>query len=62
MMSGNGSMFRTPTCRKAFRDIQPESPNGEVLTHVSGTLQAREAVLDNTIPQTAAVKREDALA
>ena len=47
---------------KGFSDIQPESPNGEVLTHVSGTLQAREAVLDNTIPQTAAVKREDALA
>ena len=45
---------------EGFSDIQPESPNGDVLTHVSGTVQAREAVLDSTIPQTAAVKREDA--
>ena len=43
-----------------FRDIPEESVNGSVLAHVAGTQQAREAVLDNTIPQTAAIRRDDA--
>lgn len=42
-----------------FGDIPPESVNGAVLSQVSGTQQAREAVLDNTIPQTAAIDRQD---
>ena len=42
-----------------FGDIPPESVNGAVLSQVAGTQQARDAVLDNTIPQTAAIKRED---
>jgi len=42
-----------------FGDIPPESVNGAVLSQVSGTRQAREAVLDNTIPQTAAIDRQD---
>lgn len=45
---------------RAFAEIEPDSVNGAVLTHVSGTEQAREAVLDSIIPQTAAVKRDDA--
>jgi len=42
-----------------FSDIPPESVNGAVLSQVAGTRQAREAALDNTIPQTAAIDRAD---
>ena len=42
-----------------FGDIPPDSPSAEVLSQVSGTQQARDAVLDNTIPQTAAINRDD---
>ena len=42
-----------------FSDIPEGSVNGSVLAHVAGTEQAREAVLDNTIPQTAAIRRDD---
>lgn len=43
-----------------FRDIPADSVNGAVLSQVAGTQQARDAVLDNTIPQTAAIDRDDA--
>lgn len=42
-----------------FSDIPEDSVNGAVLAQVAGTPQARDAVLDNTIPQTAAIKRDD---
>ncbi|MEL7447585.1 MAG: carbohydrate-binding family V/XII [Pseudomonadota bacterium] len=42
-----------------FADIPEDSVNGAVLSQVAGTQQAREAVLDNTIPQTAAIQRDD---
>ena len=42
-----------------FSDIPEDSVNGAVLSQVAGTQQAREAVLDNTIPQTAAIQRDD---
>jgi hypothetical protein len=44
----------------AFGDVSPDSVNGAILSQVAGTRQAREAVLDNTIPQTAAINRSDA--
>jgi hypothetical protein len=40
-----------------FGHIPEDSVNGDVLAHVSGTDAAREAALDNAIPQTAAVTR-----
>ncbi|MCP3979648.1 MAG: carbohydrate-binding family V/XII [bacterium] len=40
-----------------FVEIPPESDQGDLLVFVAGTRQAREAALDNQIPQTAAVKR-----
>jgi len=43
-----------------FSDVPAESVNGAILSQVAGTPQAREAVLDNTIPQTAAIDRDDA--
>ncbi len=42
-----------------FKDIPVDSVNGAVLSQVAGTQQARDAVLDNTIPQTAAINRDD---
>jgi hypothetical protein len=42
-----------------FSDIPEDSVNAAVLSQVAGTRQAKEAVLDNTIPQTAAIDRKD---
>jgi hypothetical protein len=41
----------------AFKDIPPGSPAGVVLASVAGTTQAQEAVIANSIPQTARVSR-----
>ena len=43
-----------------FARIPPESPKANVLVSVHGTPQARQAVIANTIPQTAAVKVAEA--
>ena len=43
-----------------FSDVPVDSVNGAILSQVAGTQQARDAVLDNTIPQTAAINRDDA--
>ncbi|MCB1846343.1 MAG: hypothetical protein KDI04_02880 [Halieaceae bacterium] len=40
-----------------FSRIPPSSPAGVVLAAVAGTPQAREAVIENSIPQTANVRR-----
>jgi len=42
-----------------FAKIPPDSPKGSVLTSVPGTEQAREAVVANEVPQTAAVRRSE---
>ena len=42
-----------------FRRIPADSPAGVVLASVAGTPQAKEALIANTIPQTASVKRVD---
>ncbi len=41
---------------EVFAKIPYDSPKGGVLVHVAGTAQAREAVLDASIPQTTTVK------
>jgi hypothetical protein len=41
----------------AFKDIPPGSPAGVVLPAVAGTTQAQEALIANSIPQTARVSR-----
>lgn len=43
-----------------FAKIPPESDNGHVLASVAGTDQARDAVLDMYVPQTAEVDRKTA--
>ena len=45
----------------AFAKIPPASPKGNVLVYVAGTPQAKEAVLDAGIPQTATIKRNSTL-
>jgi hypothetical protein len=40
--------------------IPPEHPKGDVLAAVPGTPQAQSAVIANSIPQTATIKRSDA--
>jgi hypothetical protein len=42
----------------AFNDIPKDSENGHMRASVAGTEEAREAVLDAEIPQTAEVKRD----
>ncbi len=41
----------------SFTNIPPESDMGHLLVWVPGTLEAKEAILDNEIPQTTAVDR-----
>ena len=43
-----------------FAKIPEDSDMGQVLANVSGTEQSKEAVLDNSIPQTAEVNRQTA--
>ncbi len=43
-----------------FAKIPPDSRNGHVLASVAGTEQARDAVLDMYVPQTAEVDRKEA--
>jgi hypothetical protein len=40
-----------------FAQIPADSPKGDVLTFVGGTTEARSAILDASIPQTAAISR-----
>ena len=44
----------------AFKQIPPASPVGDALTAVAGTNQADDAEMDAEIPQTAAIKRDEA--
>ncbi len=44
---------------EAFRNIPEDSVNAPVRSQIAGTPESREAVLDNTIPQTAAIDRTD---
>ena len=42
-----------------FRRIPPDGPKANVLASIPGTTQAKEALIANQIPQTAAVPRRD---
>ncbi len=43
----------------SYSAIPPGSPRGSVLSHVGGTVEAQDAVLDAQIPQTSAISRQD---
>ena len=43
---------------RAFAAIPASSPKGSVLAHVAGTVEAEDAVLEASIPQTQAIRRD----
>lgn len=45
---------------KAFADVPKKSDKAEVLAHVAGTDEAKDAMMDAMIPQTSAVRRSEA--
>ncbi|MEE8191489.1 MAG: hypothetical protein V3T74_02010, partial [Gemmatimonadales bacterium] len=55
-LDGPWSYISSDSLPDDFARIPPESARGSVLTYVAGTDQAKDAVLDNSIPQTSAVK------
>jgi len=57
---GPWTFVRPDQLPKAFKDIPPASDLGGSRTSVPGTPEAEDAVLDNQVPQTAAIKRSEA--
>jgi hypothetical protein len=57
---GPWSYVATGALPADFKKIPPDSPKSNVLLSVAGTPQAQEAVIANTIPQTATVDRDQA--
>jgi hypothetical protein len=56
-LSGPWAFVPSPDLPAGFRKIPVNSPAGAVLAAVAGTPQAEEALIANSIPQTATVKR-----
>lgn len=56
-LDGPWELVRSDQLPKSFADIDPDSDQGYLLTWVAGTEMAEEAILDASIPQTAAIKR-----
>ncbi|MBW1848437.1 MAG: hypothetical protein JRJ27_15160 [Deltaproteobacteria bacterium] len=59
-LKGKWSYVKLNKLPADFAKIPPGSAKAEVLAHVTGTDDAREAVLDTYIPQTTAIKRGEA--
>lgn len=57
---GPWTFVRSDELPSSFLDIPPASDIGGLRTSVAGTIEAEEAVLDQYIPQTAAIKRDEA--
>jgi len=60
MQTGPWEYVRADNLPDAFAKIPPGSAKGSVLASISGTPQAEEAVEDAAVPQTAAVRRDEA--
>ncbi|UCF21097.1 MAG: hypothetical protein JSU87_06840 [Gemmatimonadota bacterium] len=60
-LEGSWTFLPSDSLPGSFAEIPPESARGSVLTYVAGTDQAMDAVLDNSIPQTSAVKRAETI-
>ncbi len=56
--AGPWTFVRSDQLPPDFARIPATSPKGDVLAFVSGTTQAKEAIIDAQIPQTAEVKRD----
>ncbi|MHC4120323.1 MAG: carbohydrate-binding family V/XII [Planctomycetota bacterium] len=59
-LAGDWSFAPADKLPGGFAGIPPGSAKGHVLAQVAGTQQAKEAILDTYIPQTATVKRSEA--
>ncbi|MGB0937045.1 MAG: carbohydrate-binding family V/XII [Colwellia sp.] len=57
---GPWTFVRADTLPKSFQDIPPDSAIGGLRSSVAGTDEANEAVLDASVPQTTAIKRNEA--
>jgi hypothetical protein len=57
---GPWTFVRADELPPSFKDIPPASDIGGLRTSVAGTVEAEEAVRDAAIPQTAAIKRNEA--
>ncbi|MBS3823636.1 MAG: carbohydrate-binding family V/XII, partial [Wenzhouxiangellaceae bacterium] len=57
---GPWTFVRSDELPSSFREIPPASDIGGLRTAVAGTIEAEEAVLDQYIPQTAAIQRDEA--
>jgi len=60
-MQGTWQYVAADRLPAGFANIDPESIKGSVLSHVPGTRQAEEAILDASIPQTAEIERDRSL-
>jgi hypothetical protein len=58
-LGGPWSYVQPASLPLEFNNIPPSSPAGLVLASVPGTPQAQEALIENSIPQTATVKLEN---
>jgi hypothetical protein len=56
-VNGNWQYQASEDLPETFKQIDPEGPKGEVLANVAGTDQARDAIYDAQLPQTAAVDK-----
>jgi len=59
-LDGPWSYERSDSLPTSFKQIPPASPVGDALTAVAGTNEAEDAEADAEIPQTAAIKRNEA--
>jgi hypothetical protein len=59
-LRGPWSFVQPADLPAAFATISTESDRAHVRAHVPGTVEAQEALLDNTIPETQAIRRDDA--
>ena len=60
MDSGTWTFIRSDQLPEDFKNIPTESDIANVRTSVAGTQEARESILENSIPQTAEVDRKTA--
>ena len=59
-LDGPWSYVASDSLPATFQDIPPESEQGVLRPFIAGTDEAKDAVMDNYIPQTAAIKRSEA--
>jgi len=59
-LNGPWAFVAADSLPATFQDIPPDSEQGPLRWYIAGTDEAKDAVMDSQIPQTAAVKRSEA--